>query len=97
DAVSIPVSGQSGIALLADYCLLEKSNVRLDRLGINTREQRVDFLPDRDKRNAVFLKDSSKNSAAGTIHRVDGELEPALGDEVQIGETANRSNVGRFE
>jgi len=49
-------------------------------LGIDVRKKWVHFLPNCDERNAATLKDPRKNSPAGTIHRVDRELELGFAD-----------------
>ena len=43
------------------------------------------------------LKNSGKNSPAGTVHRVDRELELGFADQIHVGKTANRGDVGRLE
>src|SRR5580692_9718658 len=94
NAVGISVSRQASIAFLLQYGFLQQSNVRLDRLGIDTGKKGIDFLPDRNKRNAALLKDSGKNSPAGAIHRIDGELELSFADQIHVGKTADGGDVG---
>src|SRR5262249_29341068 len=54
--ISIPVGRETCIASLHNYRLLKHRDVWFDRLGINAREQRIQFLPDRDALNSVFLE-----------------------------------------
>jgi hypothetical protein len=97
DAVSIAIGGQSRVAFFFYDRFLQHRDVRLNRLRIDTRKQRIHLLPDRNKRNATLLKDPRKNSASRTIHRVDGELEPGFADQIHVGKAADRGDIRRLQ
>ncbi len=78
EAVGIAVGGQSGLAFLADYRLLQEFDVRKDRLGVDAGEQRIQLAANFYVVDAGLGKDALEHAAAGAVHGVDGELEPRL-------------------
>ena len=93
NAVGIAIGREAGIALFADDRLLQFGNVRLNRLGIDAREKRVQLLPDGKMLDAALAKHSADDAAAGAVHGVDSKLELCLGNEIDVGELAGGSNV----
>src|SRR5258708_39472141 len=93
DAVGIAIRGQASIALLANHRLLQESDVRLDRLRIDAGKQRVQFLTNGDMLDAAHIENSRQNAAARTVHGVDGEFKFRLGNDVDVSEAADSSNV----
>src|SRR6266700_268120 len=93
DAVGVAVGAEAGVAVVGDHDLLEGPDVRLDRLGIDAREQGVDVAADLDVVDAEARKDVGEDGAAGAVHGVDGELEARPGNQVEVGEALDGLQV----
>src|SRR5437870_9543100 len=61
-AVGITIGGKAGMALLANYDLLQQAHVRLDRLGINPWEKRIHLATHFNKRNSMLAEDASQHA-----------------------------------
>src|SRR5262249_54125527 len=93
DAVGVAVCRKAGVAPFFNYNLAQLLNVRLDGLGIDSRKQRIQLLANRHVADAAILEDAGENAAPRAIHGVDRDVEPGLGDEIEIGEAADRLDV----
>ena len=85
------------MAALANYGVLQHADVRLDRLGINVRKQRIEFLPYGNKFNFVLAEDMGEHTTSRAIHGIDSKFESGLSDQLQISEAADGTDVGRFQ
>jgi protein tyrosine/serine phosphatase len=97
DAVRVAIGNQPSMAAFFHYSFLQHCNMGLDRFGVNTGEQRVQFLTNRDVFNTMLAEDLRQHSASGAVHRIDGELKVGFGDQLEIGEAADRFNVFLLE
>src|SRR5207249_2887888 len=63
DSVRVPIRGQPCVASFLHYCFLQQAHMRLNRLRIYSREQRIYILADRGVANPVIIKDFRKHAA----------------------------------
>ena len=75
DAVGIAIGAQAGVAAVGNHRILKGADVRLDGLGVDAREQRIDMAPNLDVIDSKPRKDIGKNGAARAVHGIDSELQ----------------------
>ncbi len=97
DAVGVAVGGKAGVTLLLDHRFLQRGDVRQNGLGIDAGEERIVLLANGHVLDAVLVEDAREHAATGAVHRVDGEFEIGAADEVEVGELADRLDVGGLE
>ena len=97
DAVCVAVGAEAGLAVVGHGCLAERADVRLDGLGVDAGEERVDVAANLDMGYADAGEDVGDDGAARAIHRVDAELHAGFGDEVEVGEAFDCREIGRQE
>src|SRR5262249_19834946 len=97
DAVRIAIGDEAGMALFLNYHFLQSADVRLNRLRINSRKQRVHLAPDLHMGDASPLENVGEDVAPRAVHAVDGKLEAGLGDLLQVGKSGDGMNVSRLE
>ena len=97
DAVGVAVGGQTGVAALFDHGFLKHRHMGLDRLGIDSRKQRIQILTNCNVLDAPFREDFRQHASPRAMHRINGELKLGLGNQVQIGKTTNGLDVSRLE
>ena len=86
NAVGVAVRHQPSMAFFFHHGFLQQRDMRQNRLRINTREQRIHFLANRDVPNVRARQIFRENSAPRAIHRVNGKFEIRAADEIQIRE-----------
>src|ERR1700674_569351 len=86
DAVCVAVRHKARMAFLFYNGPLQHAYVRLDRLRINSRKQRVDFAPDLHVLNSPLAENIGENVAPRAVHAIDGELETGVNNFVEVGD-----------
>ncbi len=71
--------------------------MRQNRLGIHSREERIDFAVNFQMLDAEFLEDVGEDAAPGAVHHIDGKLLLRLGDQFEIGKRLDGGNVVGLE
>ncbi len=82
-------------AVFLQHRLAQHLYVRLDRLRINSGEQRIQFLADGNVGNAVSFEDLRQHATARAVHRVHREFETCFGNQAKIGEPADGFGIRR--
>ncbi len=95
DTVRIAIGAQACVAMMRDRSFAKRADMRLNRLGIDARKQRINISANLHMIHADARKDVRQDRAPSAIHRVNGELHPRLRDQVQIRETLNRLQIRR--
>ena len=95
DPVRIAIGTQPGIALVRNRCLAQRANVRLDRLRIDSRKQRIDIPANLHVIYADARKNIRQDCQPRSVHRVDRKLHPRLRNQIEIGEALNRLQIRR--
>ena len=95
--VRVAVYGHADIGLEVQHGLLERLQVLDDRLRVDAAEDGVALAADLGHVRARAAQDLGQVAAAAAVHRVGDDLEPGLGDQVQIHHAAQGVKVGRAE
>src|SRR6202035_4414012 len=85
DAVGVAVGAKAGVAVVGNHRLAQRANVRLDGLGVDAGEERIDVAADLHVIDTDPREDVGEDRKPGAVHGVDGKLETRLGDEIEVG------------
>ncbi len=97
NAVRIAVGAKAAVAAVGHYRLAQGADVRLDGLGVDAGEERVDVAANLHVGYADAGKNVGNDGAAGAIHRVDGEFHAGFCERVKAGKALNGFEVGGQE
>ncbi len=73
--ISVAISRQSGSAVFPHHYVLQHGEMRQNRLGVDSREQRIQLSAKFDVIDPALGEDAFEHTAPGPVHHVDGKLE----------------------
>ena len=95
DAVAIAVRSKPSVVFSGDYCLAQRTNVRLNRLGMDAAEARIAFAANLRAGDAIASEEFRQEAGGGSEHCIGDETKVGFADAVPIDEFFESVEIGR--